>query len=342
MSGARRPVWRRAARRLRKSFGRQAVILLYHRVTDLQLDPWSMAVTPEHFSEHLQILARYRPLRLLDLAAAADLRELPKRSVAITFDDGYADNLHEARPLLAHYRVPATVFLVAGAIGSHRELWWDELERILLTAGKLPDTLRLSLGETSFSYDLGNAAAYGEETARSDCRWRIGQPPPGPRQILYRKLWERLRPLPASDREQALERLRSWARTEPAARSSHRVLNGGEVAELANDRLIDIGVHTMTHPALSSLQIADQRVEVEQAKKILEGMVGPRSVDCFSYPFGDYSTDTAALVRESGFRAACSNVAAPVRRSSNRYELPRVHVYDWDGPTFAERLSRWL
>ncbi len=54
---------------------------------------------------------------------------LPARTVAITFDDGYADNLSTALPLLERYEIPASCFVVSGTLG--REFWWDEAVRLL-------------------------------------------------------------------------------------------------------------------------------------------------------------------------------------------------------------------
>lgn len=106
---------------------RGALVLLYHRVADLPSDPWSLAVTPRRFAEHLEVLcAMARPV---PLRTAAEGRA-PRRAVAVTFDDGYADNLYAAKPLLEFWGVPATVFVTTGGLDDGRELWWDELERV--------------------------------------------------------------------------------------------------------------------------------------------------------------------------------------------------------------------
>ncbi len=111
-------------------------ILLYHRVTEVPSDPWALSVTPDHFAGHLEILREYtRPISLQQLSQGLREGNLPDCSVVVTFDDGYADNLLNAKPLLERYDVPATVFLATGLVEHWREPWWDELEQLLLQPG---------------------------------------------------------------------------------------------------------------------------------------------------------------------------------------------------------------
>ncbi|HSE98315.1 MAG TPA: polysaccharide deacetylase family protein, partial [Blastocatellia bacterium] len=137
---------RRTAQSIRNRLARQAVILLYHRIADSASDPWSLCVTPQHFAEHLEVLAKHGfVVRLERLARALDGGRLPHRSAVITFDDGYVDNLWNARPLLEQFDLPATVFVTTGNTGRSREFWWDELERLILQPGTLPESLRLTI-----------------------------------------------------------------------------------------------------------------------------------------------------------------------------------------------------
>lgn len=117
------------------SRGRHALILLYHRVTHLPNDRWSIAVTPEHFEEHMALVRRRSnvvPLSGLDAALAAP--NARTMTIAVTFDDGYADNLYEALPILQRHDVPATVFVASDPIVRAREFWWDDLERLVDSA----------------------------------------------------------------------------------------------------------------------------------------------------------------------------------------------------------------
>ena len=81
------------------------VILLYHRVAKVGSDPWALNVSPEHFAEHLDAVRRYGScMALTAFVQAWDDGSLPSRAVVVTFDDGYADNLHHAKPLLERIR----------------------------------------------------------------------------------------------------------------------------------------------------------------------------------------------------------------------------------------------
>jgi peptidoglycan/xylan/chitin deacetylase (PgdA/CDA1 family) len=111
-----------------RTAGCRAAILLYHRVADDIRDPFELCVRPDVFSrqmEHLQ--QRYRVMTLADVCAGLRSNVLPDRAVAITFDDGYLDNLVTASPRLLSSGVPATFFLTTCGLDTPCEYWWDTL-----------------------------------------------------------------------------------------------------------------------------------------------------------------------------------------------------------------------
>jgi peptidoglycan/xylan/chitin deacetylase (PgdA/CDA1 family) len=106
---------RSVARRITNRFVRRAVILLYHRVTELAADPQLLSVSPQHFAEHLDVIRKVGlPMPLKSLWQAGRRERSSKCDVIVTFDDGYADNLYNAKPLLESHDVPATVFVTTG------------------------------------------------------------------------------------------------------------------------------------------------------------------------------------------------------------------------------------
>jgi len=334
------------AERLSAPLRRQAAILIYHRVFDADFDPQELCASRAHFGEHLEILqGRYRVLPLAGLAEAARTRTLERGTVAVTFDDGYADTLAFARPALEHHRVPATVFVVSGTLESGARFWWDRLERVLLRPGHLPEVLSLAAGDGTVRIELGRWAHLGREEFERLRGWVTSNPEdPTPRHTAYRAIWQRLRVLPHAEREELLHALESQATDLTPLPDGARSLRTGELRELAASPFVEIGAHTVRHEVLAALPAERQRQEIEGSRAALTAALG-RPVRTFSYPYGarsDYTPETAGLVRKAGFACACANVHGLVRRGADPYQLPRVVIRDWDGPTFARRLRVWM
>jgi peptidoglycan/xylan/chitin deacetylase (PgdA/CDA1 family) len=315
------------------------IILMYHRVTEPECDPWDLCVSPQHFAEHLEILRRAdRMATLRELLESHKRKSKRRRLIALTFDDGYADNLVVARPLLDRHGIPASVFLTVGALGSRREFWWDELERIFLQTENLPEVLSVSIAGEMRRWELQNVASYNEEARRVHRSWKAGSTPPTIRQELYHSIWALLRPLPHAEQRHVLDQLLAWADLESASRHSHRSLTVPEAIELSRGELIEIGAHTMTHAELSSQPLSMQEHEIRQSKIDLEQLLN-REVTQFAYPYGDYSHVTMTAVRDVGFELACSTAERKVPAGVQRYELPRFHVRNWSGETFERKLA---
>jgi len=267
----------------------------------------------------------FEPLALGDLLTRK--RRLRRPAVAVTFDDGYADNLREARPLLERYDVPATVFVTSGQLGGDREFWWDELERLVVHDAPLPARLPETLTGVEILPGPSPATAAGERE----------------RTALFWEIHRRLMPLADDARRSALDALADWAGAAAGAPPRHPTLSEDELVRLADGRLIEIGAHSVTHPVLASLPQERQRAEIVGSKQQLEAILG-RAVDRFAYPHGapeHFTRETAVLVREAGFRSACANWRGAVDANSDRFALPRCAVRGWDGDKLARRLWRW-
>jgi peptidoglycan/xylan/chitin deacetylase (PgdA/CDA1 family) len=324
----------------RKRTGKGPLVLLYHRVARLESDPQLLAVTPEHFAEHLDVLndqCELLPLdRLIDRAMRS---EAPENAVAITFDDGYADNLSVAKPLLDRYEAPATVFVASGYVIGGRTFWWDELERLLLGAGRLPRLLAVAIDGEKLVWNLGDDAEHGVDAEG----WTVLDEDRRPRQQVYRFLQNRLRLLDESEREQALDQLRAVAGCDGEhASASARPLTTEELALLAAGGRIVIGAHTVAHPALSALPRVRQSEEIAGSKAQLETALSC-SVSSFSYPYGtvaDFDETAVSLVKEAGFQYACTNIPGRVGNRTDRFRIPRVLVRNLSGEALAATLSK--
>ena len=170
--------------RLRSVFSRifrartEPGILGYHRVADKTIDPWTLAVSPTHFEEQLRVLRRTRrPFSLTEFVGRLVAGELPPNAVALTFDDGYVDNLTAARPRLSAADIPATVFLATGYLGRGQPFWWDELARLILSDGA-PSSFELVVRGEAMRIDVDAGTpehAGGATKSRRAALWRIWQ-----------------------------------------------------------------------------------------------------------------------------------------------------------------------
>jgi len=108
--------------------GRRGAILLYHRIADDRMDPYGLCVAPGDFHKQMVLVRdRYLPRPLDELVGDLHTGSLPDRSVAITFDDGYLDNLTAASPILVDLGLPATFFATTENLREPQPYWWDVL-----------------------------------------------------------------------------------------------------------------------------------------------------------------------------------------------------------------------
>ena len=330
-----RRLLRRIGNRLRPARP-QPLILMYHRVAAPVVDPWGLAVHPDRFAAHMEVLREQRtPLGMSEIVRRLQDGTLPGNAVGVTFDDGYVDNVSDARPRLAAAGVPATIFLVADALGQPREFWWDEVARGILSRREALDCeIPVNGGSCRLTFP---AASGAEEDLRANGSWRAWLEPCTARQQTFLDFWRRLRDVRASVRDEAMNQFREAANL-PAADPGDLPMALDDVAQLVRDGLFEIGGHTLTHQPLPALAPEERRREIAEGKRRCEQLAG-REVRGFAYPHGALDDDCRAAVRASGFTWACTTAAGPVQRSSDPHALPRLFVEDWDAATFEAALT---
>jgi peptidoglycan/xylan/chitin deacetylase (PgdA/CDA1 family) len=335
-AGSARRFARKLARGLRFTFSPPPIILCYHRIFEPEIDPHLLSVSPDRFREQLEVVRRIaQPLRLDELNAALERGNLSRRAVVITFDDGYLDNLETALPILRAAKIPATIYIATGYVGASREFWWDDLERLTLGPGRLPEIVRLPIDGRSCEWDLGNDFA-------ADHAWNVlATGARSARQRLFCELHAALRPLAAPRQQKVLDQLRQFTGMPPEARPFYRCMNGPELETLAREPLITVGAHTISHCDLACRTKAKQQAEIAGSKEQLQKIIG-RTVEHFSYPYGSFNDDSIAVCVENNSRSAVTCIAEPVERNTHRHRLPRFLVRNWDGAEFERRLQRFF
>lgn len=289
-------------------------ILSYHRVND-EKDPFFPSVPAEVFERHVAFVAKtYAVFTVEELVERGRRGSLPRNALAITFDDGYRDNLTHAAPILARYGLPATVFVVTGAIGSGEALWFDRL---------------------AFAFKQTRATAW-----RAPWDAVIGLDTAEERLTALRATLRHLKRLVDGDRRRAVEEIVLTLGVGDERSLKNLMLSWDDVQALVGLGF-GIGAHTVTHPILSRLSEDEARAEVVQSGRMVEAVCGRRT-RAFAYPNGhpaDYGPAVAAMVREAGFTCAVTTRFGVNTAATSPYELRRGGPWEHHVPTFALKLA---
>jgi peptidoglycan/xylan/chitin deacetylase (PgdA/CDA1 family) len=328
--------------RLEKLFTSKAIILMYHSISEPDIDPWELAVSPSNFEQQLQVLQNsFKISSVSNIAISLQRGRLKNKTVALTFDDGYRDNFQIATPLLEKYNVPAT-FFITNNFGEEKVYWWDHLANLILRTTVLPADFNIAIRDEIINYSIGEECMLNESLEQLHRKWVAPGPPPTKRSILFYKLWELMQPLPPGEIEQILYMIKKWTGTEEALTFPNTsLIKKEELRMLANHRLIDIGIHTVNHIALSYHSTQVQETEIVQNKNLLEQIMN-RQITTIAYPYGEYNDTTLYIIKKTGIRAGVTVEYNVVNHTSNPFKLGRFQVKNWNAVQFEEKLIEWM
>ncbi len=253
---------------------------------------WQMRLLREHCS----------PIALGDAVHRLQSGALEPRSVAVTFDDGYADNATVALPILQRHGIPAT-FFVAPAFLEGGRMWNDSII----------EAVRRATGPTLDLTDFGGGvAALGPGASLGPVAERIIRA---------------VKHLPPADRA---SRVAALCERVGARLPSDLMMTSAQVRTL-HDAGMEIGAHTLTHPILRTLTDEQARAEIAGSRDVLQTITGGR-VRAFAYPNGrpgdDYTDRDRDLVRSLGFDFALSTTWGVAGPRSDIFQLPRFTPWD--------------
>jgi peptidoglycan/xylan/chitin deacetylase (PgdA/CDA1 family) len=295
-------------------------ILIFHRVLAAPDPLRSAEFDAQQFDVVCDWLRRWFNVLPLD-AAVRRLAErtLPRRSLAITFDDGYADNHDIALPILLRHGLSATFFVAAGFLDGGR-MWNDTvIEAVRRAPGDRLD-LRAVERLGLVTYPLGSADA---------------------RRSAIASIIERIKYLPPAQRDAAANCI---AKRAEARLPDDLMLRSEQVIALRRAGM-QIGAHTVTHPILASLAAGAVLDEMVQSKRQLEALIQER-VQLFAYPNGrpnhDYNAQTVALARDAGFDAAVTTAWGAATVRTDPFQIPRFTPWDRTRVRFGLRLMHTL
>lgn len=283
------------------------LILMYHRVLPAveALNTWSSPYIVTHldsFAAQMAYLAEN--CHFFSPSELAGPVTLPPGSVAVTFDDGWADNHLHALPILTKNRIRATFFLTAGLINTEQVFLPEKLRCYLHLAKK--ENFWSTVAGRSFLSEAPRSIAVLAPFADPD--------------LLIQKLWH----LDASEAEAFLQELHRVLGRPEIDVAGHRLMKWQEVLDLKQDGM-ELGSHGLNHTRLTGLADRELFQELNQSKSVIEKAVKAK-VNSFAYPKGDHDTRVRKTVREAGYLSACDTREGFVDRKHDLMALPRLNV----------------
>lgn len=292
-------------------------IVIFHRV-----HPHPDALFPNEvhaavFVQRMRWLKSwFNILPLAEAVGALARQTLPRRALAITFDDGYADNVTVAWPILRELGLHATFFIATGFLDGGR-MWNDTvIDSIRAFQGRELELSALGLG----AHMINDAAS---------------------RRATIAALLAKLKYRPFAERQVLVDAIAGACGAELAG---DQMMTSEQLRRLAASGM-GIGAHTVMHPILAELDDGSAKREIADGRDALAAIVR-QPIDLFAYPNGkptvDYRSAHVAMVRAQGFKAAVSTAWGAARSGDSLHELPRFTPWDRSASRYGFRLARNL
>ena len=294
----------------------KVIILVYHRViTDYK--SWSIdTVDKTDFEKQMIYLQKTHDIITLDKLVYALVKKKPlsKKTIVITFDDGYKDNYTNAFPILKKYNIPATIFLTTGHIGTDNIFWWDKIGYIFNYSNQNIFDIE------DFDFLKNNSIHNKPQTLT--------------------QVFKEFKKLPDDEKELFINKLIKKSKVDiPKNIGKNLIMSWEEVKEM-NENGIDFGAHTVTHPILTNISLSQAKQEIIQSKIDIEKRL-KTTVKSFCYPNGqadDFNNEIINIIRESGFNCAVTTIPKTVEPDANLFNLGRIPP-GWDFDAFKFCIS---
>jgi peptidoglycan/xylan/chitin deacetylase (PgdA/CDA1 family) len=298
-----------------------AVILAYHSVRDEpERDSNWIAPGITHatkvFTRHMELVARkFHPVTLEDiLLFVKGEKILPPRSVAVTIDDGYLDNIEVAAPVLSRFGISAAFYLTVGMIGQLDAPWFCRVRHAFMAT-------------SCTRWDNSSHNSSSHNSSLHNRIWDLSSPPARDAALLA--AYDICAPLVSQTQEDAVRTVERELQVERTIPEHRLMMNWDEAKALRRAGHV-VGSHTLTHPNVAHVAHCEvQHAELVESKSRMEKKLGEPVVH-FSYPHPalnpQWNEHTLKITREAGYSTALTTTKAPVVIGTNPLLLTRLNA----------------
>ncbi len=232
-------------------------------------------------------------------------RDFSRRFACFALDDGYRDNREFALPVMREYDAPFTLYVTSDFAEGYGHLWWIALEKVIAAASSIEVTIE------------GVATRFDSATASA-------------KQAAFDRLHDWMRSLPEAELRREIDALCVRHGVDEAAICPDLCMSWDELKAFANDPLVTIGAHSISHCNLASQSEETARYELTMGRARIESAL-QREVLHLAYPYGDRNAAAArefALARAAGYKTAVTTRPGMIFPESTDHltALPRVSL----------------
>lgn len=289
----------------RSRYGGIGHILMLHRVISpgqqqngCRCIPTDIELTTDELEELISYFQKknYAFVSMDDVHKILQGKNIGKKFVAFTFDDGYVDLYTHAFPILYKHGVPFSINLCTGFPDRNVIIWWYLLEDLLADL----TYLEFEMDETQFSYQLTTS----EE-----------------KYFAFRNIRDYLLKSGEPDFLAKMEKIFGPMKIDLFGKTEELGLSWEQIREMSKCPLVTFGAHTSGHKPFTKLTEAEIKQEIRNSVELIENQIGQK-VQHFSYPFGKNESGLRefAIVKEFGFKTAVTT------RFTNVFPEHRGHM----------------
>lgn len=285
-----------------------ATILMYHSVPPASETQWidpCNCISEKIFEQQMRFLSQHRQVISIEQLTQQLKREEPiqRGTVAITFDDGYRNNLTVAAPILAKYDLPATLYLATNYVSTGENQWIDTVYSAFRTCSR---------------YRL-NLLSFKDKRLLD---WTLTEHKQ--REQAYRAIVSYLIEADVAQRQKLLAEIDRQLM--PTAYPPQLTLTWDEVRQMQQQYPnITLGVHTANHLDLSThSDRTAEEMKISMAQIRAATGIRPQHL---SFPYNRYNDQALAQVAAARLSSAVAIAPDPVvRLGTSRYALPRLEA----------------
>jgi len=284
-------------------------VLMYHGVVpdDFPVAAWTL-VRRSDFEKQVALLRTCFDIVHPHHATSLENPAPNRPKAVLTFDDGYKNLYQTLYPVAVKERVPITVFVATGLIGTERLFWFD---RVIL--GMQPTANQTKFGQ--YNNAVQSLLSSGDET-----HWDLLQ-----------DVLSTMKELKRATMEALADRCFANCKQPESVIDALKVLDAATIKAMAAEGLVQFGSHTHHHELLDRIPLPQAEQTITQSLAALRELTG-RPCRSFAYPNGNYTPAVLELLKPHGIRLAFTTVNDVWRHHTDPLAIPRVPVGAFDTP----------